>query len=254
VKTYVTLLVVALVAAGCGASGAASDPLSGRDFLSTSITQDGEPFALVDGTQVRLSFTDGQLSAQAGCNHIGGTYQLDGDVLDVEGGAMTEMGCDPALHDQDTWLSEFLSSDPTFALSGNELVLTSGGIEMKLLDSEVAQPDLPLHGTLWTVDSIITGDAVSSVPDDATATILFNADGTVEVHTGCNSGSGRYEADDDSLELIDVAITEMACDGNGGALETAVLPIIGAGELTYSIDASRLTLMAGDDGLGLTGS
>ena len=163
VKTLIGLLVVALMAAGCGA-GAAVDPLGGRDFLSTSVTADGEPFALVDGTRVRLSFADGRLTASAGCNTIGYTYQLDGDTLVVEGGAMTEMGCDPALHDQDEWLSEFLASRPTVAANGNDLVLTSDGTVMDLLDAEVAEPDLALAGTLWTVDSIISADAVSSIP------------------------------------------------------------------------------------------
>ena len=39
-----------------------------------------------------------------------------------------------------------------------------------------------------------------------------------------------------------------------GALEAAVLLVLGADELGYTIDASRLTLMAGDNGLGLAGS
>ncbi len=240
------------MAAGCGA-GAAVDPLDGRDFLSTSVTTDGEPFALVDGTRVRLSFADGRLTASAGCNTIGYTYQLDGDTLVVEGGAMTEMGCDPALHDQDEWLSEFLGSRPTVAANGNDLVLTSGGTVMDLLDTEVAEPDLELQGTLWTVDSIISGDAVSSIPAGATATLRFAADGTVAVDAGCNSGSGTYEADDDTVRITDLAVTEMACDGDAGALEAAVLLVLGADELGYTIDASRLTLMAGDNGLSLIG-
>ncbi len=209
---------------------------------------------LVDGTRVRLAFADGRLSASAGCNTIGWTYQVDGDTLVLEGGAMTEMGCDPDLHAQDEWLSAFLSSRPTVAASGNDLVLTSGDTVMDLLDAEAAEPDLALQGPLWTVDSIITGDAVSSIPGGATATIRFAADGTVEVETGCNSGSGSYEADEDTIRFTDLAVTEMACDGDAGALEAAVLLVLGADELGYTIDASRMTLMAGDNGLGLVGS
>ena len=92
---------------------------------------------------------------------------------------MTEMGCDPALHDQDEWLSQFLGSDPQIALDGDELTLTSGGVTITLLDREVADPDLPLVGTTWTVTSIISGDAVSTVPDGAEATFEFADDGTV---------------------------------------------------------------------------
>jgi heat shock protein HslJ len=253
VNAIAGLLLVAMLTTACG-GWAATDPLDGRAFLSTGVAQDGEPFALVDGTRIRLAFADGQLSANAGCNTIGGTYRVDGDVLDVEGGVMTEMGCDPALHDQDDWLSRFLADDPTMALNGNDLVLTAGDTVVDLLDTEVAQPDLALVGPLWTVDSIISGDAVSSTPAGATATFRFNADGTVEVETGCNSGSGRYEADEDSLRLINIAVTEMACESPGGDLEAAIVPFLSGGELAYTIDESLLTLMAGDDGLGLIGS
>lgn len=253
VNAIAGLLLAALLTTACG-TWASAHPLDGRAFLSTGVTQDSEPFALVDGTRIRLSFADGQLTANAGCNTIGGSYRVDGDVLDVEGGVMTEMGCDPALHDQDNWLSQFLADDPTIELNGNDLVLTAGGTVIDLLDSEVAQPDLALQGTLWTVDSIITGDAVASTPAGTTATFRFGADGTVEIHTGCNSGSGRYEADEDSLRLINVALTEMACGSPGGDLEAAIVPFLSGGELTYTIDESLLTLMAGDDGLGLIGS
>ncbi len=253
VNGFAGLLLVALLSSACG-SWAAADPLDGRSFLSTGVMQDGEPMSLVDGTRIRLSFGDDQLSANAGCNTIGGTYRVDGDVLDVEGGVMTEMGCDPALHDQDNWLSQFLADDPTIALNGNDLVLTAGGTVIDLLDTEVARPDLALQGTLWTVDSIIGGDAVASTPAGTTATFRFGADGTVEIDAGCNSGSGRYEADEDSLRLINVALTEMACEPPAGDLEAAIIPFLGGAELTYTIDESVLTRMAGDNGLGLIGS
>jgi heat shock protein HslJ len=125
---------------------------------------------------------------------------------------------------------------------------------MTLLDREVADPDLPLTGTTWTVISIISGDAVSTVPDGATATFEFADDGTVSVNTGCNTGSGRYELDGTTLRFVDVAVTEMACGGPGGQLESFVLSILGADGLEITIEAGSLTMMTGTDGLGLTGS
>jgi heat shock protein HslJ len=268
-KQFLRSTLAVLILAGCataggpsGGSGAPSDgappngdpdAVDGRTFLSTAITQDGDDFALVDGTQVRIAFADGQVSVNAGCNTIGGTYLVADGRLQFDGGSMTEMGCDPALHDQDEWVSQFLGSDPQVALDGDELTLTSGGVVMTLLDREVADPDLPLTGTTWTVTSIITGDAVSTVPDGATSTFEFADDGTVSVHTGCNTGGGRYELDGSTLRFADVAVTEMACDGAGGQLESFVLPILGADGLEIAIEAGSLTMMAGNDGLGLTG-
>ena len=76
--------------------------------------------------------------------------------------------------------------------SGDELVLEDGATVITLLDREVADPDLPLVGPVWTVTAIITGDAVSSVPEGVIATLVFTDDGLVMVNTGCNSGvAGR---------------------------------------------------------------
>jgi len=252
-------VLLALVVTGCstGADPSPSDgddpgTIDGRTFLSSDLTQDGEPRPLVAGTQVRLAFADGQVTVNAGCNTIGGTYRVEDGQLLFEGGSMTEMGCDPALHDQDEWVGEFLGSDPELGLNGADLTLSAGGVVMTLVDREVADPDRPLTGTTWTVTSLITGDAVSTVPDGAVATLEFADDGTVLVHTGCNSGSGRFEVSGSTLRFVDVAVTEMACDGPGGELEAIVLPMLGAGEIEFAIEAGALTLMAGDGGLGLT--
>lgn len=245
------VLVGAILLVGCGAGPGAS--LEGREFLSTSVTEDGVNRPLVADTQIRLSFRDGQIGASAGCNSIGGTYRLEGDRLVFEGGGMTEMGCDDERHAQDDWLAEFLGSGPVVSLVGSELRLTSDGTVIALQDSEVAEPDLPLVGTVWTVDSIFSGDTAMSVAD-AVATFEFSDDGRVEVQTGCNEGSGRYEITDGSLRFIDVVVTERACDGAAGAMEAAVLPVLGAESLTWAIDTGNLTIMAGENGLGLRGS
>ncbi len=248
------LVLVVLLAACSGDAAPGGDTgLDGRAFLSTSVTDRGADRPLVDGTQIRISFDDGQVGASAGCNTLGGTYRIENGVLVFEGGGMTEMGCDDARHAQDDWLAEFLGSRPTITQSGSELQLASEGTVITLQDSRVAEPDLPLTGTTWTVDSLISGDAVSSVPDGAEATFTFTDDGRVEVNTGCNQGSGRFEVTNGSLRFVDVAVTEMACEGPGGQLEAAVLPLLGADEVSWAIDAGTLTLMAGNRGLALRG-
>jgi heat shock protein HslJ len=227
--------------------------LDGSEWLSTAVTEDGADQPLVEGTQVHLSFVDGQLAASAGCNSIGGAYRIDGGRLIFEGGAMTEMGCDEPRQAQDEWLFGFLGSRPAIAQNGDKLTLTSAPTVVAFLDVEVAEPDLPLTLTTWTVDTLINGDAASSVPDDAVATLLFGEDGRVEVDTGCNNGSGTYEATDRALRIGPVEQTLIGCGGAAGQLESAVLAVLNAGELDYVIEAGSLTLMHGDQGLVLRG-
>jgi heat shock protein HslJ len=124
---------------------------------------------------------------------------------------------------------------------------------MGLTDREIVEPDLSITGGTWTVDSVIAGDSVSSVPDDVVATLRFSDDGRVEVATGCNRGGGRYAVEGDTLRFDDLILTEMACDGPAGAMESAVLAVREADSVSFAIDGSSLTLGAGSSGLVLRG-
>jgi heat shock protein HslJ len=207
----------------------------------------------VPGTQVRLSFNGGQLSASAGCNMMSGAYSLDGDHLLLANAGVTEMGCDAPRQAQDDWLFGTLGGKPTLALNGNDLTVTLGGTVIQLLDREIADPDVELVGPLWTVESIISGEAVSSVPQGATATFQVRADGTVDLQTGCNSGGGKFAADATSLRFMDIITTDRACAGAAGELEAAVVRLLSAAAVDYLIDANVLTLRAGNEGLQLRG-
>jgi heat shock protein HslJ len=246
------LLVQSVVIALLTGCGAASNELAGRSFLSTAVVAGGAPIELVPGTQVRLSFTaDGRISANAGCNTMGGPYRLEGSTLVVTDAGVTEMGCDAARHAQDDWVFGLLTSGPALTLAGNELVLVSGTDSLALLDREIADPDRPLAGPTWTVESIISGDAVSSVPQGMAATLAFAADGSVQVATGCNEGSGTFSADATTLRISDLVLDTRACADAAGQLESAVLAVLRAETVTHRIEASSLTLQAGTNGLSL---
>jgi heat shock protein HslJ len=253
VRIPLQLAVLAIAIAGCTLLQPLG--LQGRTFLSTSVTDGGQPRSLVAGTVIRLTFgSDGNLGASAGCNMFGATYKVDGGVLRVEGGAMTEMGCDADRMDQDQWVFAFLTSGPTVSLTGNDLVLRSAEVVIRLVDREIAEPDLALVGPTWTVVSIVSGDAVSSVPAGAVATLVIGADGRFALEAGCNSGGGTYTVDGASIRFTDIATTKKACQGAAGDLETAVLGVLRAESLTFAIDASTLSLRAGSVGLDLSGS
>jgi heat shock protein HslJ len=127
----------ALILAACGSDSPSGDSpdLAGHEFLSMAV----EGHDLVEGTEIRIGFTDGSLSAHAGCNSMGGDYTIDGDILDVGPMFATEMGCEQALMDQDTWLAEFLTSAPTASLDSDVLVLERDGTIITMLDRESAR-------------------------------------------------------------------------------------------------------------------
>ena len=201
------------------------------------------------GTRITLQFfADGRLSAQAGCNHLGGNGTIEDGQLVLDEMSTTEMACDPARMAQDTWLGGFLGSRPAWSLAGDELVLRAGGVEIRLTDREVVDPDRPLVGPRWVVDTIITGDAASSVPAGAEAFLTFEAAGGLTGSTGCVAVAGTVEVRDATILFSAPLPSARNCTA-GQALDEAVRATL-LGEVAYSIEASSLTL-TGPDGHGL---
>ncbi|HSF98176.1 MAG TPA: META domain-containing protein [Ornithinibacter sp.] len=117
-----SLAVVTLLAASLalGACGSESADLAGRSFTSTEV----RGHDLVEGSAITLTFEDGRMSANGGCNTLNGAATWDGDTLDVaEPLASTMMACDEALMAQDQWLSEFLTSSPALEVDGDTMTL-----------------------------------------------------------------------------------------------------------------------------------
>lgn len=252
-RTIVVVLPLTMLLAACSIVPATAPSLDGRTFLSVDVTENGVARPLVPGTRIRISFAmDGNLGAHAGCNSMGGAYRTEGGRLVVEAMFMTEMACDGDLGAQEQMLSTFLGSKPTLTLSGNELTLSNATIVMKLLDREIADPDLPLVGPVWQVHTILTGDAAASLPAQIVATITFDVDGTVSIETGCNSGGGKYSISGNTITFEPPLMTLRACAGPEGQMEAAVMAVVGAGAVKATIETSNLTLQAGGNGLMLS--
>ncbi|MGH2785475.1 MAG: META domain-containing protein, partial [Actinomycetota bacterium] len=118
------------------------------------------------------------------------------------------------------------------------------------IDREVADPDRPLVGPTWTVDSIITGDAVSSVPGSDKVTFVFGGDGrAVVTSVNCTSVSVPYERSGDGITFGDYAADDIGCPSPWAESRA----LLDAKSVTFAIDHARLTLTASDGkGLSLT--
>jgi heat shock protein HslJ len=223
--------------------------LWGRTFLSGTVTENGQDRPLVPGTRLRLTFQDGNLGANAGCNHLTGRVSIDGEHLVVGPFASTMMACDALLEEQDAWLAAFLSAGPTWRLEGDDLILSTGETEIRLVDRRTADPDRPLRGTRWVVDSIIDNESVASVPAGTEAYLTFRDNNRVEGFTGCNRFGGEAVERGGRITFSQIFSTRMACDGDPGRLESAVLAVLD-GEVNARVEADRLTLSR-PDGRGL---
>ena len=214
---------------GAGTTGDTAASLDGRTFVSTSV----RGHELVPGTQISLSFEDGTLGAQAGCNSMGGTYALEGGRLRWNASpAMTMIGCEPPLQRQDDWLTALLTGGVTVATpSDGTLVLSGDGVEVTLREGAGRGAHAPIVGTRWTLQTIADAGpdgTASSVPAGVPApTLRFTSDGRAEVFAGCNSGGGRGVVRDDGFaEIGPLALTRKACDRAAMRTEQAVTAIL----------------------------
>ena len=260
------LLVLSLSSCGEDAgSSSGSDGATGSgdtgavDLSGTYVadTVDSASHQLVRGTTVRLTFADGNVSVQAGCNTMSGTATVEDDLLVVDNLGGTEMGCPKPRMAQDAWLVEVLTSSPRITSDAGTVTLTSDDTTI-VLTEEVAAMDLPLEDTVWRLDTVLTGagadGTASSVPQDARDPMLrirnTFAGWEATFSTGCNGGSGPVKVGDEVLNFGALVTTRMACPGDVGQLEQTFLGVLGQGT-TYVIDGDVLTLTAADGKSGL---
>lgn len=129
-----SLVLVSLLGASLalGACGSESADLAGKTFTSTEV----RGHELVEGSTITLTFEDGRISANAGCNTLNGSATWDGDTLEVaEPLASTMMACDEALMEQDQWLSEYLTSSPALEVDGDTMTLGDATTGITLSES-----------------------------------------------------------------------------------------------------------------------
>ncbi len=235
------------VLAGCG--GARAPELAGRTFLSETITEDDAPRALVEGTRITLVFhDDGRLTASAGCNTLSGPVRVQAGRILVDDVSTTAIGCAPDLQDQDDWLSGFFALGPRYRLEVNRLRLETDHTSMQLVDRRTADPDRPLERTLWRLDGIVGGDAVSSIPAEVSVVLHFQ-EGRVTVEGSCNHGGGDAEVSGHQLRIGRLVTTDKLCGPAASDVEAAVARVL-EGSVAYRVEAATLTL-SNPNGSGL---
>jgi heat shock protein HslJ len=249
-KPQIGTLLLALAMAGCGAMppGTGVESQLDGEWRMTGGVHGGDPLPLPADAPITLTIADGEASGRAACNHYSGAVTVEGDRLGIGAMSTTEMGCDPDVMEAESRYIAALADVAGWERSGNVLTLSGEAVE---LTYALVPPmeDAGLVDTLWTLDGLIDGEAVSSTVAGAdSATLELRDDGSLSGTTGCRTFDGRYELDGATATVGDLVNDDRACPDVAGQDEH-VLAVIGAG-WSYEIAGNRLTLSAGD--LGLT--
>lgn len=264
-RSLVALAAACLLLASCGSADGEEEgeperrgalPVLGRSFVLAEVTDAGEPVEIADGSKARLDFDDdGVLSGNGGCNDF--TADVDQARLDDGRLVATELSMDAAecdsneLMEQEASFASLLTDGSAWRMVVEDLVLRDGDRELRFEDESTVKPDRDFEETMWVLDTLIYEDVPQNSPDDASASMQFRADGSVELDAGCNTGSGSWTLEDDQLTIDGIALTRSSCFDIRADLEEVVLRRIDEAPLEVIVEGDRLTLMA-DAGNGMS--
>lgn len=214
-------------------------------------TVDGAP---IDATadefsRATLVVEDGTIGGVAFCNSYGGngTFSDDGTFTITEL-SMTEMACDPSrLMDLEQLFADHLMAATSWAIDPDTLTI-SGPTGDWVFGREAPVEPAALVGTEWVLDTLIEGDAASTLPGIEAATLVFGEDGSLNGSTGCRTITGRWTQQGATITMAELAL-DGTCAGDAETLDAAIVGVLE--QATVEIDGERLTLMA-SNGNGLS--
>lgn len=119
----------AIVLVGLGAwllvpwgTNAAAPELEGKTWQLVAIN--GQP--AVPNSHATVKFESGKIGGNSSVNSFGGTYRASGGTLTTSDLMSTLMAsADPALNQQETTFATILQGESTYAVSGNQLTISS---------------------------------------------------------------------------------------------------------------------------------
>jgi heat shock protein HslJ len=198
-------------------------------YLETFKDAQGNQTPILAGSQITVEFrVDGTVGGSAGCNTYSGSYQVDGDKLQIGQLASTMMAClDPAgLMEQETAYLQVLSDAASFRLVDSMLDLLDDAGQVVLVYTETppatAQPPAS------------TGEVPASISQEGLENAVYRLDSTA-------SGG---------VQLTDGVYTEPAAPGSESQTRVELSEWIAYGLLPDGQTAAAVILISSGGGSG----
>lgn len=249
-RALAAFAIVALVAAGCSASGGTGGTLEGTTWLMKSYDNGTSMVNVPEGVYPDAVFAAGKVSGILACNSYTGTYTQSGSSLTISQLATTMMACPDTSADVEQQMASAMQKAATYTASAASLkVYDSTGKDLLVYQ---AAPKDTLSGTSWTATGVNNGQgAVQSVAAGTSITASFGTDGQLSGSGGCNQYTATYTSADGTIVIGPVAGTRMACDPAVSDQETAYFAALDAAT-TYAIRGSTLELRDGSGAMQVT--
>jgi heat shock protein HslJ len=247
-RRFIVPTLIALILGACGGGEAAS---SSSTEPSAPTVPDGD-WDLIDGISVvagfpiTLSIVGSDVSGRAACNSYFGNAAFDGTTATFGEFGATAMACEPEVMAAEAAFLTALGMVETFAVSSDDLTLSTQLGDL-VFGRVVPPPTADLVGTTWVLDTLIEGEAASSVGGDP-ATLLLTADGTLIGSTGCRALTGTW-IENGGVFIVPTLSADGECPGDLAKQDSLVVTVVGD-EFRADVDGDRLTLTSmGGDGL-----
>jgi heat shock protein HslJ len=252
---FTSLLIMAtlLLSACQNAAPASAIPLEETTWLMQSYRNaQGQTTQALPGSEANARFSkDGKIFGNASCNQYSGAYQISGNRITIDPGAMTMMMCpDEGVSAQEQDFIAALKAAATYKIQGEQLILVDKDGNTVL--TFTAQKSDALTSVTWQATAVNNGkQAVVSLLAGSEITANFTSDGKLSGKAGCNNYNTGYKVDGNSIQIEPAATTRMMCSEPQGVMEqeAAYLKALEAAK-TFELVGSRLTLF-GEDGARL---
>ena len=225
-------------------------PTIAGTWVLTALTIDGTEVALPADRSFDLNIDQGQIGGSGGGNTFGGAIDnADDGTMSIVELSWTEMACEP-LSILDFEIEYLTALSAVTKWEADPDGITFGSATVSIRYEPGAQPvHLPLVGSTWTFDTILSGDGVSraasstdlSLPE---VTLVIGADSGTLSSSDCGTLTFPFNYEDGRDGNVSIPDRELAdlqsCDGDSN-MTAAVSGILAASG--FMIDESRLTFV-----------
>jgi heat shock protein HslJ len=195
---------------------ATSESPTFENTVWTTNSINNEP--VLASTTLTVQFDEqGEVTGFDGCNNLNSTYTINGSNISISPNMIsTKKACSVEIMTQADTFTQLLISSSGYKLGDGVMVLIQDeneGLSFTGATNSLAK-------TSWEVTGYNNGkEAVVGPITDTNPTITFGDDGSISGNASCNTYSGTYSLQGESISIITIASTQRECFEPEGIME-----------------------------------
>ncbi len=195
---------------------------------------------------MRFNDIAAEVSGWTTCNSYGASVIVGSGSIAFGDLFATEAACaDPDLMQRESTVLAIIAGASRFVFADAELTI-SGDEGSITFEMPLPVVDVVLDDTLWTLDTLINGEAASSVLSTTRPTMTIDTtSGSIRGTTGCNDYFGEIRVEDTVVAITGLGWTEIGCERPVMRQEAAILEVLQTAE-SLTIEGDTLTLLGAE--------